>query len=179
MHLRLSLPLPEHANSPARNIQRAFGYDSALLILVTTLGAKAWTTEFTSVGWRRQVNDFCNLVHVWNTGAAFTLLADAGAPRGPSARWHCIDRSMWLIAVLPVPMPMPMPMTDSLAYGLVHGGAAGNGIDRAWHGHVVDFLDLHWKGWHWPAFNIADIGIVSAAKLLASSAFRSGANAHR
>ena len=49
---------------------------------------------------------------------------------------------------------------------LILGGAVGNVIDRLIHGHVIDFLDFHWRGWHWPAFNIADSAIVCGAALL-------------
>ena len=47
----------------------------------------------------------------------------------------------------------------SLAASLICAGALGNLIDRAVHGYVIDFIDLYWRGWHWPAFNVADIAI--------------------
>jgi signal peptidase II len=47
----------------------------------------------------------------------------------------------------------------ALGIGLVVGGAVGNVLDRLWHGAVVDFLDFHVGGWHWPAFNVADAAI--------------------
>ncbi|MDP2381160.1 MAG: signal peptidase II, partial [Pseudohongiella sp.] len=63
-------------------------------------------------------------------------------------------------------------------YSLVLGGALGNGLDRAMRGYVVDFLDFYWQDWHWPAFNIADVGIVCGALLLVLSSFkRSGSDA--
>ena len=46
------------------------------------------------------------------------------------------------------------------------GGALGNVIDRLRIGAVVDYLDFHWQGWHWPAFNLADVFVVSGAALL-------------
>ncbi|MGZ8254604.1 MAG: signal peptidase II, partial [Burkholderiaceae bacterium] len=54
----------------------------------------------------------------------------------------------------------------SLALALILGGALGNVIDRIAYGHVIDFLDFHAGGWHWPAFNIADSAIVGGAMLL-------------
>ena len=54
----------------------------------------------------------------------------------------------------------------SLALALILGGAIGNLIDRIVYGHVIDFLDVHWRGWHWPAFNVADSAIVCGAALL-------------
>ncbi|MGB1582065.1 MAG: signal peptidase II, partial [Nevskiales bacterium] len=54
----------------------------------------------------------------------------------------------------------------AVALVLVLGGALGNVIDRATRGHVIDFLDFHAFGWHWPSFNVADIAIVAGAGLL-------------
>ena len=59
------------------------------------------------------------------------------------------------------------------------GGALGNGLDRAFRGYVVDFLDFHVRGWHWPAFNVADMAIVCGAALLIYSAFRQPASAQK
>lgn len=58
----------------------------------------------------------------------------------------------------------------------VLGGALGNVIDRINRGYVVDFLDFHWQGWRWPAFNLADIGICAGAVLLIICSFRAGRN---
>ena len=55
---------------------------------------------------------------------------------------------------------------ESLALALILGGALGNLYDRVMLGYVVDFLDFHWSGWHFPAFNIADSGISVGAILL-------------
>jgi signal peptidase II len=61
---------------------------------------------------------------------------------------------------------------ESLAYALIIAGALGNAVDRVRIGAVVDYLDFYWRTWHWPAFNLADIWVVSAAMLLILSAFR-------
>ena len=55
---------------------------------------------------------------------------------------------------------------ETAAYVCVIGGALGNVIDRLRIGAVVDYLDFHWLGWHWPAFNLADIFVVTGAGLL-------------
>ena len=55
----------------------------------------------------------------------------------------------------------------AVAIGLVFGGAVGNLIDRARFGAVVDFVDVHWHDWHWPAFNVADSAITVGVALLA------------
>lgn len=168
MLLRQTQPSAHPPRTLATNTQLAIGYGSAIAILVTDLGTKAWVSAFTPVGWSWPVTDFFNLVHVLNTGVAFSFLADAGAWSRYPLVAIAFAASLWLLAML----RKPMPLVESLAYGLILGGAMGNGIDRAWHGHVVDFLDFHWQGWHWPAFNIADIGIVVGAALLVCAAFK-------
>lgn len=67
-----------------------------------------------------------------------------------------------------------------LGYSLILGGAVGNLIDRAFRGHVIDYLDFYWLSWHWPAFNLADIAIVGgAAMLILSSLLSPNAEAGR
>lgn len=61
---------------------------------------------------------------------------------------------------------------ESLAYALLIAGALGNAVDRVRIGAVVDYLDFYWGTWHWPAFNLADIWVVSAAMLMLLSAFQ-------
>jgi len=61
-----------------------------------------------------------------------------------------------------------------LALALILGGAIGNVIDRIVLGHVVDFLDFHFAGWHWPAFNLADSAITVGALLLVADSLRPG-----
>ena len=58
-----------------------------------------------------------------------------------------------------------------IALGLIAGGAIGNVIDRLILGAVVDFLDFHWGGYHWPAFNVADMAITSGATLIIGDSF--------
>src|SRR3546814_9558171 len=66
----------------------------------------------------------------------------------------------------------PLPASQALAYSLILGGALGNAFDRLLRGHVVDYLDFHLGGWHWPAFNVADIAIVCGAALMVFSSLR-------
>jgi signal peptidase II len=60
----------------------------------------------------------------------------------------------------------PVTSFFNLVLALILGGAIGNVIDRIAYGHVIDFLDFHYAGWHWPAFNVADSAIVAGAALL-------------
>jgi signal peptidase II len=116
------------------------------------------------------VTSFFALVLAYNTGAAFSLLNDAGGWQGPLFMAVAAAASaliVWLIA------GHWRQRLMACALALVLGGALGNLIDRLHHGHVVDFLDFHWTwlGWlfpggHFPAFNLADSAICLGAGLL-------------
>lgn len=113
------------------------------------------------------VTEFFNIVHRWNTGAAFSMLADAGGWQ----RYFFIALALAVSAFLLGLLRRPLHRAEAIGYSLIVGGALGNAIDRITRGYVVDYLDLHWAGWHWPAFNIADISITLAAVLLIASSF--------
>lgn len=98
---------------------------------------------------------FFNLVHVWNTGAAFSILADAGGWQ----RWFFIALATGISAWLALALLKPRQPLETTGYCLILGGALGNLTDRIFRGYVVDSLDFHWAGWHWPAFNLADLAI--------------------
>ena len=112
---------------------------------------------------------FFNLVHFWNTGAAFSFLADAGGWQ----RYFFVVIALVVSMVLALILRKPRANSEALGYSLILGGAVGNLIDRASRGHVIDYLDFYWQSWHWPAFNLADIGIVSGAALLILSSLLS------
>ncbi|WP_411961198.1 signal peptidase II (plasmid) [Pseudomonas mandelii] len=119
---------------------------------------------------------FFNLVHFWNTGAAFSFLADAGGWQ----RYFFIVIALIVSMVLALILRKPRANSEALGYSLILGGAVGNLIDRAFRGHVIDYLDFSWQSWHWPAFNLADIGIVGgAAMLILSSLLSPNAEAGR
>lgn len=157
--------------APGASVQasrQSFGYWVALAVLLADHATKFWVHEFTPYDWSQPVTGYFNLVHVYNFGAAFSFLAHAG---GWQRFFFCaiaLIASIWLIVML----RKPLDRIERLAYALILGGALGNGLDRGVRGYVVDFLDFYWKNWHWPAFNIADISIVSGAALLIFSSFR-------
>lgn len=121
--------------------------------------SKAWFASTIALGTAVEVTTWFNLVHVLNTGAAFSLLADAGG-------WQ---RTFFIVVGLMVVVPIAFlclareaePL-ERLAGALLVAGGGGNVIDRITNGAVTDFLDLHWRGLHWPAFNLADVFIVLA-----------------
>jgi signal peptidase II len=106
---------------------------------------------------------FFSLVRVHNTGAAFSILADAGGWQ----RWFFI--AIGVIATVIIVRLLKRHAHEkrmALALALVLGGALGNVIDRVVLGYVVDFLYFHYRGFAWPAFNVADSAISVGAALL-------------
>lgn len=115
-----------------------------------------------------EITGFFNLVHVRNEGAAFSLLADQPGWQ----RLFFIALALTVSAFILWWLKKPGPALQHTAFSLILGGALGNAIDRIVHGNVVDFLDFHAAGWHWPAFNIADSAIVVAAGILIGLSLR-------
>jgi signal peptidase II len=109
------------------------------------------------------VTGFFNLVLVFNSGAAFSFLSDAGGWQ----KWFFIVLALvisgWLVWEI---RRHAAERLLPLAFSLVLGGALGNVIDRLRFGAVVDFLDFHAAGWHWPVFNVADSAITVGVVLL-------------
>lgn len=110
-----------------------------------------------------EVTPFFNLLLVYNRGAAFSFLAGAGGWQRELFTGIAIVASVWIVYLL---RRYPRQLLFCLALSLVLGGAVGNVIDRLSIGAVVDFLDFHAYGWHWPAFNVADSAITCGAALL-------------
>lgn len=119
-------------------------------------------------GERVAVTGFFNLVLVFNRGAAFSILAGADG-------WQSLlFAAIAIVAALVVSwIILRTPGRRLLCTGLalILGGALGNLVDRLLYGHVVDFVDLHAFGWHWPAFNVADSGITVGAGLVLLEGF--------
>ena len=114
------------------------------------------------------------LTLVFNEGAAFSFLSDAGGWQ----RWLFISLST-IISIVLVAWLARLKATERMsgvALALVLGGAVGNLVDRVRYGYVVDFIDVHWEQWHWPAFNIADSAIVIGVFILLVVSFRSGSS---
>ena len=115
---------------------------------------------------------FFNLTYVHNTGAAFSLLSSAGGWQrwlfaGLAIVMSCII-SIWLTRLQKHETLM------AIALSLVLGGAIGNLIDRIAYGYVIDFLDVYYQDWHWPAFNIADSAICVGVGLMILDSFGVG-----
>jgi signal peptidase II len=109
---------------------------------------------------------FLRITHWLNEGAAFSLFADSASPN--AVRWGLIAFSaLAAIAVLIALIRLGSHITlATMALALVLGGALGNLHDRVVYGSVVDFIEVHIFGYHWPDFNVADSSIVVGACLL-------------
>lgn len=143
-----------------------------LLILALDLGAKAAARRYFSP-WEPLaiIPGFFNLVLTYNTGAAFSLLAGESGP-GQGLKMAAIAAASLLPFIYFFRKAQPGERLLLTSLGLIWGGALGNIHDRLRWGAVVDFLDFHWGEHHWPAFNLADVGVCLGAGLLALSIWR-------
>lgn len=116
---------------------------------------------------------FFNLTLGFNTGASFGMLSGVMA-----------DRPMLMVLLTGAftlglaAMAYHTRGVERSGFALIAGGAAGNIVDRLTRGAVTDFLDFHWQGWHWPAFNLADVSIFVGAVMVLFTALSRKARAH-
>lgn len=118
-----------------------------------------------------------DIVYLENTGAAFSMLAEAAGWQ----RWFFIALAVIVSLALMIWLRRIRSDQTILAIGLslVLGGALGNVIDRVLHGYVVDFIYFHWRTWYFPAFNLADTAISIGAGCLLIDAFRESGHEKR
>lgn len=144
---------------------------SALLLGAADQASKVWAVRVLPLYEPREiVQGLFGLVHVRNTGVAFSMLSSL------DHRWvHpllILATVLAMGAVLAYIAYLPCRGVAPVGLGLILGGAIGNLIDRARLGYVVDFLDMYWRGHHWPTFNVADVGIsIGVVLLLIDMAF--------
>lgn len=151
------------ANAAGRGIGLGAWLGLALVVILADQLTKIAVLRTFRFGEFHTVTSFFNVVLVFNEGAAFSFLAAAGGWQ----RWGFT--ALGLAAALFIVYLLRQhagQKTFCAALALILGGALGNVIDRLVHGHVIDFLDFHLHGWHWPAFNLADSAITCGAILL-------------
>ena len=146
----------------------AHWFGLAGLIVLLDRATKALVLESFAPGAGREITGFFNLVLVFNKGAAFSFLATAGGWQTLFFAVIAIVASL-VIGVLILKNKEKKLFCGGLAPIL--GGALGNLYDRIAYGHVVDFLDFHAMGWHYPAFNVADSAITVGAGILIVESF--------
>jgi signal peptidase II len=132
----------------------------ALIVVLLDQFSKTLIVGMFQLNDSRTVFSWFNLVRVHNSGAAFSFLAGASGWQ----RWFFVGlgalASAFIVWML---KKHPTQKLFCFAVTMIMGGAIGNVVDRLLHGHVVDFIQLHYGGWYFPAFNLADSAITLGA----------------
>ena len=143
-------------------------YAAWLLLAAIVVVLDLWTKHLASANLELYrpvaVTSWLNLTLAHNTGAAFSFLADGQGWQ----RWFFVTVAV-VISLFLLGWLWRLPLNARalpVALALLLGGAVGNLVDRIRLGYVVDFIDVHYGGWHWPAFNIADSAIVIGVALM-------------
>jgi signal peptidase II len=140
-----------------------------LLCLVFDQVTKQWVVGVFNLYESFEVLPIFNITYVHNLGAAFSFLADQGGWQ----RWFftaiaAIASIVFIIWLAKTPRSQTLL---GIAFALMLSGAVGNLIDRVMFGYVIDFLDFHWAGNHFPAFNVADSMIFIGAAFMILDSF--------
>jgi signal peptidase II len=141
----------------------------AMIVMLLDQLTKITMMRLLAYGQSDPVTSFFNLVMVYNKGAAFSFLADQPGWQRYFFTGISVLASLFILWML---KRHPGQRLFCWALALILGGALGNLIDRVAYGHVIDFLDFHLAGWHWPAFNLADSSITVGALLFVLDEFR-------
>jgi signal peptidase II len=132
----------------------------SLAIFIADQFTKVLILGYYNLGDSTYVTGFLNIVRAHNTGAAFSFLAAASGWQ----RWFFtaigVAAAIFIVWLLRSHAGQRL---FSLALACILGGAIGNVVDRLLHGYVVDFVQVHWHGWYFPAFNVADSAITLGA----------------
>jgi len=132
----------------------------AFIIILVDQFTKVLILGYYHLGDSTYVTSFFNVVRAHNRGAAFSFLSDASGWQ----RWFFTAIGFIAAAVIIWMLRSHAGQKlFSFAMACILGGAIGNVIDRMAHGYVIDFLDFHWAGMHFPAFNVADSAITLGA----------------
>jgi signal peptidase II len=135
----------------------------ALMVILIDQLSKLVTLRYIPELSSRPITSFLNWVLVFNPGAAFSFLAHSGGWQ----KWFFIG--LGSVAVCVIVWLLRRHQQEkifSFSLALILGGAIGNLIDRFTHGAVVDFIDVYYRQYHWPAFNMADSAITLGTALL-------------
>lgn len=141
----------------------------SLIIILLDQVTKFLANTFLSFGVPVPIFPSFNFTLLHNTGAAFSLLAHAGGWQ----RWFLTLLAIIVSGIITFWLSQLKTSQYWLAcaLALILGGAIGNVVDRILYGYVIDFIDIYYQSWHWPAFNVADSAISVGAVMLAIDAF--------
>ncbi len=139
------------------------------LVIFMDWHSKQWASEALELYRPQEVYSWPNITLAHNYGAAFSFLSDAGGWQ----RWFFIVLASGVSLALLVWL-LRLPKKEwltALGLALILGGAIGNLVDRIQLGYVVDFIDVYYRNWHYPAFNVADSSITCGVVLLLLDVF--------
>ena len=152
-----------------RNPRVLIGYGLVVIVAVALdQWIKYWVETHMAMHERIDIVPMLALFRTHNTGIAFSLLSEFG-----SVGLVVMTGAVTLFVLYLAAKSEPHQRWARLGFALIIGGAIGNLIDRVMYGYVIDFLDFHVAGWHWPAFNVADAGIVVGAAMFILDELRS------
>ena len=140
-------------------------------VIVADQASKLWIVHHFSFLQRVRLLPVLDVILTYNTGAAFSMLADAAGWQ----RWVFVALALGVSVALVVWLRRLAAATHALVacgLALIVGGALGNMLDRLRLGHVIDFIHAHWGLHYFPAFNVADSAITVGAGLLLLDAWR-------
>ncbi len=155
--------------NPSRNFPLMRSLAIASVVLLFDQLSKWWALSNLKLGIPEEVLPFLNWLLLFNPGAAFSFLAQSSGWQ----RWFFTV--LGLLASAYIFWLLRKSQQDKLlsfALSLILGGALGNVLDRIMYGAVVDFIDLYYQYWHWPAFNLADSAICLGATLIVLTELR-------
>jgi signal peptidase II len=148
-----------------RAVNRRFVLLSAVVLVLDQASKVAVSCTLKLYEVKPLIHGLVNLTLVHNTGAAFGLLAGRTSPLRTlfflGVSILAMGAVLWLVLHL-----RQEQQVELAALALIFGGALGNVVDRVRLGEVIDFIDIHYRGYHWPAFNVADAAITTGVLLL-------------
>ena len=153
--------MPNQSGWGARLQRPWVGLAIAVVVVVLDQWTKQIAVDQLSYRYPVPVTSWFDWMLTYNTGAAFSFLADAGGWQRYFLSGIALLVSLFIVVWLWRLAPADRILTVPL--GLILGGGVGNLIDRVAQGHVVDFISLHYEEWFWPAFNLADAAITAGA----------------
>ena len=133
-----------------------FAVISIMIVIVDFITKKWMLSVLFEIPRQIVVTSFFNLTPVWNKGISFGIMSSH-----PEIIRFIIPVLALLVILYLIRQIHLQQRMQQIGSAIIAGGAAGNVIDRFLYGKVVDFFDFHIGGYHWPAFNIADIAICS------------------
>jgi signal peptidase II len=153
-----------------------FGLLIALVVLGVDQATKAYFRDILLGTHPRviEVTPFLNWVPVWNYGVSFGMFNNTEH----ALRWVLVGVAAGISTLVLIWLGDAQRRLGALGLGMILGGAIGNIIDRIIFGAVFDFIDVYWQDWHWPAFNVADAGIVIGVGLFILEQMRAGRHSH-